>query len=89
MGEIAVRGEVVSKSYTLTEDTWTGGIVEAGAQVTADGSWRSVLKMKRQKSGTFAVAVALNVANLTKEASVETSAWLAFGSNSLRIDFHQ
>lgn len=88
LGEIAVRGEAVSKSYTLTEDTWTGGIVEAGAQVTADGSWRSVWEDETAEvKGTFAVAVALNVANLTKEASVETSAWLAFGSNSLRIDF--
>lgn len=88
LGEIAVRGEAVSEEYILTEDTWTGGIVEAGAQVTADGSWRSVWEDETAEvKGTFAVAVALNVANLTKEASAETSAWLAFGSNSLRIDF--
>ncbi len=94
LGEIAVRGEAVSKSYTLTEDTWTGGIVTAGGTLTTGmSSMGSVWESGETaiETGTFAAALTVGIDAWPASGSIEIGTRLFFNNSEntfLRLDFH-
>lgn len=94
LGEIAVRGEAVSKAYTLTEDTWTGGIVTAGGTLTTGmSSMGSVWEFGETaiETGTFAAALTVEIDAWPASGSIEIGTRLFFNNSEntfLRLDFH-
>ena len=90
LDDIAVRGEAVSKAYTVQREDWTNGILSADAPNTEIATaWTPVWQDEDAEiKGPFAVAFTLDANGLNEQTVAEWNARLYFNVNQvLRIDF--
>lgn len=94
LGMISLRGEEVSKTYNLTEDEWTGGIVTAGGMLTTGMSGMGSVWESGEtaiETGAFAAALTVEIDEWPASGSIEIGTRLFFNHSEntfLRLDFH-